>query len=103
MTDNEITITFPASQAAKRHIEDLQASLTKRNRQIEQLSTALEEALTGEPNQKALGAAYKRGWKAAADLLMTTTQTAAIALGQVRKDAWNIYLQIEKRDFDESN
>ena len=100
---NEITITIPASQAAQRHIEDLQATLTKRNVEIERLSVRLEEALTGEPNQKALGAAYKRGWKAAADLLMTTTQSAAVALGQVRKDAWNIYLQSENRDFDESN
>ena len=99
MAENEITITIPASEAAKRHIEDLQASLTKRNTEIERLSARLEEALTGEPNQKALAAAYKRGWKAAADQLMTTTQTAAVALGQVRKDAWNIYLQAENRDF----
>ena len=98
---NEITITIPASQAAKRHIEDLQVSLTKRNTEIERLSVRLEEALAGEPNQKALAAAYKRGWRAASNLLMTTTQEAALALGQVRKDAWNIYLQAENREFNE--
>ena len=96
---NGITITIPASEAAKRHIEDLQAFLTKRNVQIENLSARLEEALTGEPNQKALAAAYKRGWQAAAAELMTTTQTAALSLGQLRKDAWAIYLKAENRDF----
>ena len=100
---NEITITIPASEAAQRHIEDLQSSLTKRNAQIEGLSARLEEALTGEPNQKALAAAYKRGWKEAAQHLMTTTASAAQALGTVRKEAWAIYLQAENRDFHESN
>lgn len=91
--DNVITITIPTSDAAQRHIEHLQATLTKRNEQIERQSAALEEALTGEPNQKALDAAYKRGWQDAANHLMTSTQVAAQALGTVRKDAWQIYLQ----------
>ncbi|MBC7594565.1 MAG: hypothetical protein H7288_11610 [Kineosporiaceae bacterium] len=95
----EITITIPVSEAAKRHIETLQATLTKRNTQIESLAAQLEEALTGEPNQKARQKEYKRGWQDAANLLMSTTRSAAQALGKVQKDAWEIYLQSEKRDF----
>jgi hypothetical protein len=96
---NEITITIPASQAAQRHIEGLQDTLTKRNTQIERLSAQLEEALTGEPNQAALAKAYKRGWQEAATQLMSTAHEAAQALGKVRKDAFEIYLQSQKRDF----
>ena len=99
MSADEITITVPASQALQRHIEGLQAKLTERNTQIERLTARLEEALTGEPNQKALGAAYKRGWSEAANGLMSATHDAARALGQVRKDAFQIYLQSQERDF----
>lgn len=98
MTD-EITITIPASEAAQRHIVDLQATATKRNEQIEKLLLRVEAAESGEPNQQKLTAAYQRGWQAAAQLLMGTTQAAARELGRVHRDAWEIYLQAERRDF----
>jgi hypothetical protein len=98
MTEHEMTITIPVSEAAQRHIEGLQATLTKRNQQIENLQTRLEEALIGEPNQAALGKAYQRGWKAAANLLMGTVHTAARALGEVNKEAFQIYLKTDIRD-----
>ena len=98
---NEITITIPVTQAAQHHIDGLQATLTKRNYAIERLTRQLEEALTGEPNQKALAAAYKRGWQAAAGHLMTATGATAVSLGKLHKDAWAIYLQAENRDFNE--
>jgi len=98
MTDNQITITFPVSEAAKQHIEHLQATLTKRNAQIEQLSQRLEGALSGEPNQTAMLAEYRRGWQDAANHLMNTTQQAAVALGKVRKDAFAIYLEGNEHD-----
>lgn len=100
---NEITFTIPVTHAANRHIEDLQATLTKRNARIEQLTAQLEEALTGEPNQRALAGAYKRGWQDASNLLMSTTADAARALGKLRKEAFDIYLQSERRDFDGSH
>jgi len=95
---DEITITIPASQAAQRHIEGLQDTLTKRNAQIERLSAQLEEALTGEPNQAALAKAYKRGWEAAANQLMQAAHDAAQSLGKVSKAAFSVYLQSQKRD-----
>lgn len=97
--ETEITITLPVRRAAQRHIEDLQATLTKRNEQIERLTERLREAEEGEPNQSALGAAYKRGWQAAANHLMSTTMDAARALSAVRKDAFKVYLQAEGKDF----
>jgi phage protein U len=93
---DEITITIPVTQAAQRHIEHLQDVLSKRNAEIDRLLKRVEEAETGEPNQLALGKAYRRGWQEAANHLMSTTQTAARALGAVRKDAFDIYLQGEK-------
>lgn len=99
MSTEEITITIPASKALHCHIEDLQATLTKRNARIEWLTERLEEAEKGEPNQKVLSMAYKRGWEAAANALMKAANDAALALGKVRKDAFEIYLQSQKRDF----
>jgi hypothetical protein len=95
--DEQITVTIPITRAAQRHIEDLQATLTKRNTQIERLTEQLREAETGEPNQTALALAYRRGWKEAAEHLMSATQTAARALGAVRKDAFQIYLQSDQK------
>lgn len=92
-TANEITITIPVSAAAQRHIEDLQSVLTKRNAQIEQLTERLKEAETGEPNQAALGKAYQRGWKDAANHLMSSTDQVAHALGKLRQDAFQVYLK----------
>ena len=100
MSETEITITVPAKQAVQRHIEDLQAVLAKRNEQIERLTERVKEAEAGEPNQKALGAAYKRGWQAATNHLMNASADAARALGKLRKDAFDIYLMSERRDFD---
>lgn len=97
--NSEITITIPTKQAITRHIEDLQATLAKRNAEIERLTERLKEAEAGEPNQHALGAAHKRGWQAAAHLLMNASADAAKALGKLRKDAFDIYLESEKRDF----
>jgi predicted component of type VI protein secretion system len=96
---NEITITIPASGAIQRHVEGLQTSLTKRNEEIARLAERLAEAEAGEPNQKALNAAYRRGWQAAAHELMSATGVAAQALSKVRKDAWDIYLKGERHEF----
>jgi hypothetical protein len=97
MSEEEIIITIPVTEAAKRHIEGLQATITKRNAQIGNLAARLQEAETGEPNQVALGKAYKRGWQEAANHLMSATQDAARALGAVRRDAFTIYLEAEKK------
>lgn len=94
----EISVTLPVTQAAQQHIEHLQATLAKRNALIERLTERLDEAERGEPNQAALGAAYKRGWKAAASHLMSVTADAARAMGKVRKDAFDVYLEAERAE-----
>jgi hypothetical protein len=101
MDDNttEITISIPVKQATQVHVEHLQATLTKRNEQIERLTERVAEAEAGEPNRRALDAAYKRGWQDAAHHLMNATADAARELGKVRRDAWNLYLKSEGRDF----
>lgn len=93
------TVTIPVTQAAQGHIESLQAALARRNTEIERLTEELSRAEAGEPNQRALADAYKRGWKAATNHLIGATGDAARALGKVRKDAWDIYLKSESRDF----
>jgi predicted secreted protein len=89
----DITFTIPATEAIQRHIESLQASLTKRNEQIQRLVQQLEEERAGSPQQSRLDAEYRRGWKDAANHLVACTAEAARALGKVRKDAFQIYLQ----------
>ena len=101
MENAEITITLPVKQATQNHIESLQATLGKRNARIEQLEMQLAEAVAGEPNQAALGAAYKRGWRDACNKLMSVTHEAARGLSAVRKDAMDIYLEAEKKGFGE--
>jgi phage terminase large subunit GpA-like protein len=98
--DTEITVSIPVKQAIQTHVEHLQATLAKRNEQIERLTERVKEAEAGEPNQRALDAAFKRGWQSASGHLMEVTRQAAIDLGRVRKNAWDIYLESEKRDFD---
>jgi hypothetical protein len=89
----EITITIPASEAAQQHIEGLQATLTKRNQQIERLHNQLMEAQASEPTQAALAISYRNGWRDAASHLMESSRIAAHALGKVNKNAFEIYLQ----------
>lgn len=100
MSDTEITVSIPVKQAVQTHVEHLQATLAKRNEQIERLTERVAEAEAGEPNQSALVRAYKRGWQDAAGHLMEVTRKAAVDLGKVRKDAWDLYLQAERREFD---
>jgi hypothetical protein len=94
----EITVSIPVKQAIQTHVEHLQATLAKRNAEIERLTQRVAEAEAGEPNKTAIDAAFKRGWKAASGHLMEITRKAAADLASVRKDAWEIYLQAEKRD-----
>lgn len=98
MSAPEITITIPVSEAASRHIEDLQAIITKRNAQIAAPTARVEEAETGEPNQVALNKAYRRGWQEAAQHLMKVTRDTAQALSRVHKSAWDVYLSGESGD-----
>jgi flagellar biosynthesis/type III secretory pathway protein FliH len=95
----EITITIPASQAAQLHIEQLQATLTKRNTRIASLEEQLSEALAGEPNQTAHKNSYKRGWQDAMNELSEATRKMAQELAKLRADAFNIYLKGEKGNF----
>lgn len=98
MSDETVTVTIPVKQATQAHIEHLQATLAKRNEQIERLTERLEQAEAGEPNQAKLGEAYNRGWQAASTHLMDSTADLACALAKVRKDAMDIYLTRD-RDF----
>lgn len=100
--ETEITLSIPVKQAVQAHVEHLQATLTKRNQKIEQLTLRLAEAEAGEPNQRAIQAAYRRGWEEASGQLMETTRKAAASLGVLRKDAFDVYLQAGRENFDGS-
>lgn len=94
----EISITIPIKEAVQRHIESLQATLTKRNEQIERLVKRVEEAEAGEPNVEALARARKQGWQDACSKLMGLTQDTAGALGKLRAGAWDVYLEAERAE-----
>jgi hypothetical protein len=97
-TSEEIIITLPVKQATAQHIEQIQATLTKRNAQIEHLTERLREAQAGEIHQAKLAAEYKRGWQDACNHLMATTADLARELGKVRREAFDLYLQSERRE-----
>ena len=80
------------------HIAGLEATLTKRNQTIEALRAELNAAGQLARDSKAMKAEYKRGWQDACNQLMNATQSAAHALGVVRKDAFEVYLNAERGD-----
>lgn len=99
---SEITITVPAKEAVNRHIESLQSTLTKRNEQIDRLEARLREAEAGEPNQRVIAMAYKRGWMDACNHLISSSHKAVVALERVKKEAYDVYLKSESKDFEEA-
>lgn len=80
------------------HIAGLEATLAKRNQTIEALRAELDGEGKLHRERKAMKAEYKRGWQDACERLMTVTQSAAHALGVVRKDAFDVYLNAERED-----
>lgn len=78
------------------HIEGLQATLTKRNARIAELEAQLTAGSDSPLVERASRKAYRDGWEACAGHLMEATRVAAIALGKVRGDAWQVYLEAEK-------
>lgn len=78
------------------HIEGLQATLTKRNKRIEELEQRVIDAENGDLPKTALERAYKDGWEACAGRLMETARVAAQSLGKVRRDAFEVMLEAER-------
>lgn len=77
------------------HIEGLQATLTKRNARIAEL-----EAKLADPeliNNAAIRRAYRRGWKECAGRMMEASKETALLLKEIRKDAFEIYLEGDKK------
>jgi hypothetical protein len=77
------------------HIEGLQATLTKRNARIAEL-----EAKLADPeliNNVAVKRAYRNGWKACAGRMMEASKETALLLKEIRKDAFEIYLEGDRK------
>ena len=97
-TDEQtVTITLPARNALVQHIEFLQAKLTERNAQIDRLKTRLEADGESPAIQKARAQGYTDGWKECANALIDTADSAARALGKVRRDAIEAYNEAYRR------
>ena len=77
------------------HIEGLQATLTKRNKQITALQDKLLDPLPRQ--EKEIRDAYRIGWRACAEELMSETATATNALTLLRSQAFEALLKNEKR------
>jgi len=77
------------------HIEGLQATLAKRNIRIAEMQ---EDVANPNPRQeRAIKKAYKDGWRACAEELMSETATATNALTLLRSQAFESLLKNEKR------
>lgn len=89
MSDEKIAIEVPVREAVAAHVRQLQDVLTRRNAEIESLRARLEQG----PQAPEIDAAYRRGWEACASALMESTRLAARSLGEVRADAFRLYLE----------
>jgi len=77
------------------HIEGLQATLAKRNLLIANMK---EDVANPDPRHKReLNKAYKDGWRACAEELMTETAAMANSLLCLRNKAFESLLKNEKR------
>jgi hypothetical protein len=77
------------------HIEGLQATLAKRNLLIANMK---EDVANPDPrHERAIKKAYKDGWRACAEKLMSETATATNALTLLRSQAFESLLKNEKR------
>ena len=79
------------------HIKGLEATLAERNRTIEKLQAQVAEAYTTSANSERLNREYRRGWKDCANSLMGATHKAAQALREIRAEAFELYLEGEKK------
>lgn len=79
------------------HIEGLQATLTKRNARIAELEAQVAELKNNPLAGISKDRAYRDGWKACAGHLMETTRKTALQLSEVRKEAFRLYMDGEKK------
>lgn len=79
------------------HIEGLQATLTKRNEHIARLEHKVETLTNNPVAGAAEKKAYKKGWQDCAGHLMEASRIMALQLSEVRKDAFRLYLDGEKK------
>ena len=79
------------------HVKGLQQTLTERNARIVELEKQFNKAGMTARTERAIKKAYKQGWQACASRLMEITRKTALELSEVRKEAWQIYLEGENK------
>jgi cyclopropane fatty-acyl-phospholipid synthase-like methyltransferase len=79
------------------HIKGLQQTLTERNAHIAELEKQLTKAGMIARAEREVKKAYKQGWQACASRLMEITRKTALELSEVRKEAWQAYLEGENK------
>lgn len=65
MTQQTASVTLEGPENLIRHIEGLQATITKRNETIARQQAEIQRLEDGEPSQEGLKGAYRKGYKAA--------------------------------------
>jgi soluble cytochrome b562 len=78
------------------HIEGLQATLSKRNARIEELESQIEKLKRSPANKDAERKGYRQGWKDCASRMMEITRKTALDLREIRKDAFDLYIDGDK-------
>lgn len=82
------------------HIAGLEATLTKRNQEIERLRGMLDAEGDSPTVKRARDRGYKEGWKACAGTLMEVTRKTANDLGAVHRSAFEAYLEGDRMNRD---
>lgn len=84
-------------EAMSIHIEGLQVTLTKRNKRIEELEAQVVALKKSPITEPALKKAYRSGWQDCAMHLKETALDAARKLREIDKQAFDLYLEGEKK------
>lgn len=74
------------------HIEGLQSVLRQRNEQIERLRAQIADGGESPAAKAAVKKAFRSGWKACAQRLMSATADSARSLTDINGAAWGEYL-----------
>lgn len=90
----EASIPLTDRQAA--HVAGLEEIIRRKNQQIAALQADLAAGESSKRVERKIRKAYDDGWEAAANRMMNLTQKTAIALRELRDDAFNTVLEGER-------
>lgn len=92
------TEEIPLTDKQAAHVAGLEAIIRQKNEKITRLEEQVAAGSESPIVQRRIKKAYKDGWEDAANRMMNMTNQAAVALRQLRSDAFETILEGERRN-----